>query len=259
MDLQNASTLIVGGASGLGEATARALHAAGAAVVVADLNEAVGRALVDTLGAGAHFVRTDITDIGDVASAVAVAAGLSDGLRLSVCCAGITARGAIADEHGPHPADRLREVMDVNLVGTFNVLSHAAAAMRENQPNADGERGVCVNVASITALDGPRGSIAYTASKAAVVGMTLPAARDLADTGVRVCTIAPGTFDTPMTAAVPGYLRTGLSASQMFPRRFGRPEEFAALVCHIATNEMLNGEVIRIDGAVRVPSIQSGT
>ncbi len=259
MDIAQKSALVVGGSQGLGEATVRALVAAGAFVVIADMNEEEGTRLAAELGDRALFVKADVADAGQVASAVSVAAEAAGGLRISVCCAGITAQQPIADESGPHSLQTFVDVMNVNLLGTFNVLREASAAMVANEPSVSGERGVCINVASITALDGPRGSIAYTASKAAVVGMTLPAARDLASTGIRVCAIAPGTFDTPMTRHVPDALREHLSAAQMWPQRFGRPDEFAALVCHIATNEMLNGETIRLDGAVRVPPIRKST
>ncbi len=235
MDIAQKSALVVGGSQGLGEATVRALVAAGAFVVIADVNEEEGTRLAAELGDRALFVKADVADAGQVASAVSVAAEAAGGLRISVCCAGITAQQPIADESGPHSLQTFVDVMNVNLLGTFNVLREASAAMVANEPSVSGERGVCV------------------------VGMTLPAARDLASTGIRVCAIAPGTFDTPMTRHVPDALREHLSAAQMWPQRFGRPDEFAALVCHIATNEMLNGETIRLDGAVRVPPIRKST
>jgi NAD(P)-dependent dehydrogenase (short-subunit alcohol dehydrogenase family) len=249
MEIQGTRALVAGGASGLGAATARGLHAAGADVVIADLNEEAGQALVGELGERAQFVRTDVTSESDVQAAVDAAAGL----RISVSCAGIGWAQRVAGRRGPHALEPFERVFAVNVLGTFNVLRLAATAMVAAEPEADGERGVCVNTASIAAFDGQIGQIAYAGSKGAIVGMTLPAARDLADAGVRVCTIAPGTFDTPLLAGLPAPAREALAEGIPFPRRLGQPEEFAALAVHIVENRMLNGEVIRLDGALRMP------
>jgi NAD(P)-dependent dehydrogenase (short-subunit alcohol dehydrogenase family) len=252
MRIDGNGALVVGGASGLGEATARRLHAGGAEVVVADLNEERGAELVGELGERARFVRADVTDAEQVGQAVSTAAGLPGGLRISVCCAGIGWAERVASRRGPHSYDPFETVIRVNLIGTFNVLRMAAAAMLEQEPTEAGERGVCVNTASIAAFDGQIGQIAYSASKGGIVGMTLPAARDLARSGIRVCTIAPGTFDTPLLAALPEENRRALAQTIPFPSRLGQPDEFAALVVHIVENEMLNGETIRLDGALRM-------
>jgi NAD(P)-dependent dehydrogenase (short-subunit alcohol dehydrogenase family) len=174
-------------------------------------------------------------------------------LRISVCCAGIGRAEKVAGSRGPHRLETFETVIRVNLIGTFNVLRLAAAAMVSNEPSASGERGVCVNTASIAAFDGQIGQVAYSASKGGIVGMTLPAARDLASAGIRVCAIAPGTFDTPLLAGLPDEARSALGRAVPFPSRLGRPDEFAALVAHVVENEMLNGEVIRLDGALRMP------
>jgi 3-hydroxyacyl-CoA dehydrogenase/3-hydroxy-2-methylbutyryl-CoA dehydrogenase len=249
MQIQGSVALVAGGASGLGAATARRLHTAGAHVVIADLNEERGQQLVDELGERAEFARTDVTDPDTVKAAVDAAVGL----RISVCCAGIGWAEKVAGSRGPHALEPFEGVIRVNLLGTFNVLRLAAAAMLSNEPMDSGERGVCVNTASVAAFDGQIGQIAYSASKGAIVGMTLPAARDLAKSGVRVCTIAPGVFDTPLLGALPEDTRKSLGESIPFPSRLGRPEEFADLAAHIVENAMLNGEVIRLDGALRMP------
>jgi 3-hydroxyacyl-CoA dehydrogenase/3-hydroxy-2-methylbutyryl-CoA dehydrogenase len=235
--------LVVGGASGLGEATARRLCAGGAEVVIADLNEERGSAMASELGA--RFVQADVTDPDTIE--------IPDGLRISVCCAGIGWAERTARRRGPHALEPFERVLRVNLIGTFNVLRLAAAAMISNEPTSAGERGVCINTASIAAFDGQIGQIAYSASKGGIVGMTLPAARDLSSAGIRVCTIAPGTFDTPLLAGLPEPSRAALGEAVPFPSRLGRPDEFAALAAHIVENEMLNGEVIRLDGALRMP------
>jgi 3-hydroxyacyl-CoA dehydrogenase / 3-hydroxy-2-methylbutyryl-CoA dehydrogenase len=253
MQIKGSGALVSGGASGLGEATVRALHAGGAPVVIADLNEERGQALAAELGSGAEFVRADVSDPDAVQAAVATAAALPGGLRISVCCAGIGWAERVAGKRGPHQLEPFQTVINVNLIGTFNVLRLAAASMLADQPTASGERGVCINTASIAAFDGQIGQISYSASKAAIVGMTLPAARDLASAGIRVCTIAPGTFDTPLLGALPEQARKALGEAIPFPSRLGRPDEFAALAAHIVENEMLNGEVIRLDGAMRMP------
>ena len=252
MQIEGSAALVVGGASGLGEASVRRLHRAGANVVIADLNEARGEGLASELGERTRFVRADVTDGDDLTQAVQAAARLPGGLRISVCCAGIAWAQRVASQPGPHALEPFETVIRVNLIGTFNVLRLAAAAMISQEPTRSGERGVCINTASIAAFDGQIGQIAYSASKGGIVGMTLPAARDLAREGIRVCTIAPGTFDTPLLAALPEENRRALAEAIPFPSRLGQPEEFAALAAHIIENEMLNGETIRLDGALRM-------
>ena len=251
MDVREAGALVAGGASGLGEATARGLAEAGARVVIADLNVEKGEALAAEIGAS--FVAADVTDAEAVAAAVERAAVAEGGLRVSVCCAGIGWAERLSHKRGPHNLEYFSNVVKVNLIGSFNVLRLAAAAMSENEPDAEGERGVCVNTASIAAYDGQIGQIAYAASKGGIVGMTLPAARDMASRGVRVMTIAPGLFDTPLLAALPEEARTALGEGIPYPSRLGRPEEYAEMVLAIAANPMLNGETIRLDGALRMP------
>jgi NAD(P)-dependent dehydrogenase (short-subunit alcohol dehydrogenase family) len=255
MQVEGTGALVAGGASGLGEATARRLHGDGARVVIADLDAERGAAVAAELGDRASFVRADVSDADAVKDAVDAAAAAPGGLRISVCCAGIGWAEKVAGRRGPHSLEPFEAVLKVNLVGTFNVLRLAAAAMLSGEPSASGERGVCVNTASIAAFDGQNGQIAYSASKGAIVGMTLPAARDLARSGVRVCTIAPGTFDTPLLSRVTQETRDALGAAVPFPSRLGDPAEFAALAAHIIDNEMLNGEVIRLDGALRMPPV----
>jgi NAD(P)-dependent dehydrogenase (short-subunit alcohol dehydrogenase family) len=252
MRIEGSGGLVAGGASGLGEATVRRLHAGGAHVVVADLNSERGAALASELGDRVRFVRADVTDPATVEAAVEAARDLPGGLRISVCCAGIGWAERVAGRRGPHTPQPFETVIWVNLIGTFNVLRLAAAAMVAQDTTESGERGVCVNTASIAAFDGQIGQVAYSASKGGIVGMTLPAARDLAVAGIRVCTIAPGTFDTPLLGALPEDNRQALAAAIPFPSRLGRPEEFGALVAHIVENEMLNGETIRLDGALRM-------
>jgi len=251
--IEGNGALVAGGASGLGEATVRRLHAGGAHVVIADLNEERGRAVASELGERATFMHINVTDEAAVGAAVRVAAGQPVPLRIAVSCAGIGWATRVAGRRGAHPLQPFETVIQVNLIGTFNVLRLAAAAMLESEPTESGERGVCVNTASIAAFDGQIGQIAYSASKGGIVSMTLPAARDLAAVGIRVCAIAPGTFDTPLLAALPEESREALAAAVPFPSRLGRADEFAALVAHIVENEMLNGEVIRLDGALRMP------
>jgi 3-hydroxyacyl-CoA dehydrogenase / 3-hydroxy-2-methylbutyryl-CoA dehydrogenase len=251
MEIVGAGALVAGGASGLGAATSRALAAAGAKVVIADLNAEKGEALATEIGA--EFLAADVTDAGAVGAAVERAAAAAAGLRVSVCCAGIGWAERVAHKGGPHNLEYFSNVVKVNLIGSFNVLRLAADAISGNEPDAEGERGVCVNTASIAAYDGQIGQIAYAASKGGIVGMTLPAARDMASRGVRVMTIAPGLFDTPLLAALPEEARTALGAGIPFPSRLGRPEEYARMVLAIVANPMLNGETIRLDGALRMP------
>ena len=250
MQIEGSAALVAGGASGLGEATARLLQARGAEVVITDLNQDKGAALADELGA--RFVRADVTEPEQVQEAVDAAAGLSGGLRISVCCAGIGWAERVASSRGPHQLQPFETVIRVNLIGTFNVLRIAATAMLETEPLDSGERGVCVNTASIAAFDGQIGQISYSASKGGIVGMTLPAARDLARSGIRVCTIAPGLFDTPLLAGLPEEHRQALAATMPYPPRLGLPDEYAALAAQIVENQMLNGETIRLDGALRM-------
>ncbi len=253
MQVEGASALVNGGASGLGEATARELHAAGATVTVADLNAEKGEALVADLGDRAAFVEANVLEAHQVQAAVDAAHAHEGGLRISVCCAGIGWAQRVSSKNGPHDLELFSNVVKVNLIGTFNVLRLAATAMSENEPGPDDERGVCVNTASIAAYDGQIGQAAYAASKGGVVSLTLPAARDLSGRGIRVCTIAPGLFDTPLLAALPEEARAALGAGVPFPKRLGAPPEYAQLARQIVENPVLNGETIRLDGALRMP------
>jgi NAD(P)-dependent dehydrogenase (short-subunit alcohol dehydrogenase family) len=252
VQIEGHAGVVFGGASGLGEATSRALVERGATVTIADLNEEKGAALAGDLGANATFVRCDVTDEAQVGAAVEVARSSGE-LRIGVCCAGIGWAERTVSKRGPHQLTPFETVIRVNLIGTFNALRFAAAAINDNEPLESGERGVCVNTASIAAYDGQIGQIAYSASKGGIVGMTLAAARDLSGRGIRVVTIAPGTFDTPLLAALPQESRDELGRQVPFPQRLGRPDEFAALAVHIVENQMLNGETIRLDGALRMP------
>jgi NAD(P)-dependent dehydrogenase (short-subunit alcohol dehydrogenase family) len=253
MEVEGTGALVAGGGSGLGAATCRALIEAGARVVIADRNAETGTALAEELGDAASFAEADVTDEESVRAAVERAAALEGGLRVSVCCAGIGWAERVSHRNGPHDLQLFTNVVSVNLIGTFNVLRLAATAMSENEPDEEGERGVCLNTASIAAFDGQIGQSAYAASKGGIVGMTLPAARDLAGRGIRVVTIAPGLFDTPLLAALPQEARDALGAGIPFPSRLGRPEEYARLVREVIANPMLNGETIRLDGALRMP------
>ena len=253
MNIDGSGALVAGGASGLGEATARRLHAGGATVTIADVNDDRGKALVDELGERASFAHADVTSEDEVRAAVDQAAQADGGLRICICCAGTGWAQKITGSRGPHDLLPFETIIRINLIGTFNVLRFAATAMIGLESLGDsGERGVCVNTASAAAYDGQIGQVAYSASKGGVVGMTLPAARDLADKGVRVVTIAPGLFDTQLLAALPEEARNRLGETVPFPHRLGQPAEFAQLACHIVENEMLNGEVIRLDGALRM-------
>jgi NAD(P)-dependent dehydrogenase (short-subunit alcohol dehydrogenase family) len=251
MNIDGSAALVVGGASGLGEATVRALHARGATVTVADVNAEKAAALASELGI--QSVACDVREEDQVQAAVARAAAAEGGLRVAVCCAGTGWAQKVAGSKGPHPLLPFETIVSINLIGTFNALRFAAAAMVANEPLDDGERGVCVNTASIAAFDGQVGQIAYAASKGGVVGMTLPAARDLSQYGIRVNTIAPGLFDTPLLAGLPEDARAALGEQVPHPHRLGRPEEYGDLAAHIVENPMLNGEVIRLDGALRMP------
>jgi NAD(P)-dependent dehydrogenase (short-subunit alcohol dehydrogenase family) len=252
MDIAGNAFIVTGGASGLGAATARMLAAGGGKVVLADLQEAAGAALAAELGAGVRFVRCDITQEADAQAAVAAAQGLGS-LRGLVNCAGIAPAAKTVGKDGPHPLEAFRRAIDINLVGTFNMCRLAAEAMGRLDPaGADGERGVIVMTASVAAFDGQIGQAAYAASKAGVAGMTLPMARDLARTGIRVMTIAPGIFETPMLLGMPQDVQEALGRMVPFPPRLGKPHEYAQLVQAIIGNTMLNGETIRLDGAIRM-------
>ena len=251
MELTGRTVLVTGGGSGLGAATARMVVEHGGSVVVADVDSERGEKVAGELGERARFVATDVTDEVSVRGAVA-AATATGGLHVAVSCAGIGPAERVLGRQGPHSLDRFVSVVQVNLVGTFNVTRLAAEAMAANEPLDDGERGVIVHTASVAAFDGQIGQAAYSASKAGVAGMTLPIARELARHGIRVMAVAPGLFDTPMLAALPDQVRDSLGAQVPFPSRLGHPEEYAALVRHIIENRMLNGEVIRLDGAIRM-------
>jgi NAD(P)-dependent dehydrogenase (short-subunit alcohol dehydrogenase family) len=250
MQIEGTSAIVFGGASGLGEATSRRLAAAGANVLVADL--AAERAAAIAAEIGGASVLADITDPASVEEAVAAAVAKPGGLRISVNCAGIATPGRLVGRDGPAPLDLFAKVIEVNLLGTINVLRVTAAGMVGNDPDSGGERGVCVNTASVAAYEGQIGQGAYAASKGGVVGLTLPIARELASSAVRVVSIAPGLFDTPLMAGLPEAARLSLGGSVPFPSRLGQPDEYAQLVEQIVSNPMLNGETIRLDGAIRM-------
>ena len=252
MKLNGSVALVTGGASGLGAATIRRLAEGGARVVIVDRDEAKGTALAAELGNGAIFAKADVTDAASIEAAIAKATAIGP-LRIAVSCAGVGWASRTLDKTGkPHDLDLFKTVIGVNLVGTFNVLRLAAEAMSKNEVTEDGERGVIVNTASVAAYDGQIGQIAYAASKAGVVGMTLPAARDLSPSAIRVVTIAPGIFDTPMLAALPEAARTALAEGVVFPKRLGKPSEYGQMVASIVENGYLNGETIRLDGSLRM-------
>jgi NAD(P)-dependent dehydrogenase (short-subunit alcohol dehydrogenase family) len=244
MQIEGNTFLVTGGGSGLGAATARLFEGSGANVVVADLKGE---------GGNSRFVQTDVTDEASVQGAVGIALERFGGLQGAINCAGVASAEKTLGRQGPHSLGSFERVVQVNLIGTFNVVRLAAEAMAKNEPTgSDGERGVIVNTASVAAFDGQVGQVAYAASKGGVVAMTLPVARDLASLGIRIVAIAPGIFDTPMMAGLPEAARESLGKQVPFPSRLGRPEEYAALVRHIVKNRMLNGEVIRLDGAIRM-------
>ena len=252
MRIQGKGALVTGGASGLGRATIEVLHGAGAGVVIVDLPHSQGEALAKELGDRARFAAADVTDPDQISAAIATAVEAFGGLHVAVNCAGIGWAARTADKTGPHDLGVFETVIRVNLIGTFNVIRLAAGQMSAQEPE-EGERGVIVNTASIAAYDGQIGQAAYAASKGGVVSLTLVVARDMAARLVRCCTIAPGTFDTPMLALLPEEARQALGEQIPHPRRLGAPAEFAALVRHIVENPMLNGETIRLDGALRMP------
>lgn len=250
MEIANKVFIVTGGASGLGAGTARMLVSNGARVIIADLQDEAGEKLAAELGQ--RYVHCDVTQEADAQAAVnaATQAGALFGL---VNCAGIAPAGRIVGKNGPHPLDLFQKVIGINLIGSFNMMRLCAQAMTANEPEPTGERGVLINTASVAAFDGQIGQAAYAASKAGVAGMTLPIARDLSKVGIRCMTIAPGIFGTPMIFGMPQEVQDSLAASIPFPARLGRPEDYAKLVHSIITNDMLNGETIRLDGAIRMP------
>jgi len=252
MQIQDTKAIITGGASGLGQAVAEDIVAAGGRVALLDVNAAAGNALVARLGGGATFIETDVTSEAAVNAAVAAASQAMGGINVAVNCAGVGWPKRMVGKDGPMPGDFFRKVIEINLVGTLLVCKAAAAEMQRNPPNADGERGAIVMTASVAAFDGQIGQVAYAASKGGVVGMTLPMARELAAFGIRVVTVAPGLFLTPMMAALPVEAQESLGKQVPFPPRLGRPAEYASFVRQIVANPMLNGETIRLDGAIRM-------
>ncbi len=255
MELRDKSVLVTGGASGLGEACVRLFTMAGAKVVIADLNSEAGIALATEhshTGASTLFVKTNVVEEESMQAAVRAAVETFGGLYVLINCAGIGLAEKVVGKDGPHELGSFSKVIQVNLIGTFNAIRLAAAEMAENTPDDDGERGVIINTASVAAFEGQIGQAAYSASKGGIVGMTLPIARELARYGIRVMTIAPGLFDTPLLAGLPEPARISLGQQVPFPQRLGRPGEYAALAKHIVENQMLNGEVIRLDGGIRM-------
>jgi NAD(P)-dependent dehydrogenase (short-subunit alcohol dehydrogenase family) len=252
MNIQGKSALVSGGASGLGAATVRMLVAKGAKVMIVDINETAGQKLAQELGSSVAYVKTDVTNTDQVKAAVAEAGKKHGGLHIAVTAAGIGVAEKVLGKEGIHDLGRYLRVIQVNLVGTFDVIRYAAELMARSQPDEDGGRGVIVTTASVAAFDGQIGQVAYSASKGGIVGMTLPLAREFAREGIRVVTIAPGIFDTPLLAGLPEPARVSLGQQVPFPKRLGQPKEYAALVQHIVENNMLNGETIRLDGAIRM-------
>ncbi len=253
MNVKNAAAVVTGGASGLGEATTRMLVANGAKVLILDVNMEKGKALEAELGKGnVIFDKTDVTSESQVKEALERALKTFGKISVCVNCAGIAIGIKTVGKEGAHPLDAFKKVVNINLVGTFNVLRLAAEIMQDNEPNEEGERGVIVNTASVAAFDGQVGQVAYSASKGGIVGMTLPIARDLARGGIRICTIAPGLFHTPLFDSLPQEAIDSLGKQVPFPSRLGKPSEYAKMVKSIITNPMLNGETIRLDGAIRM-------
>jgi len=252
MLLRGASFTVTGGGSGLGAATARMLVEAGARVTIADLNVEAGQEIIREFGSDAHFVKADVTDGEEGAAVIAAALEAFGNLRGLINCAGVAPAEKVIGRDGPHRLESFARTVSINLIGTFNMIRLAASAIQNAEPDAEGERGVIVNTASVAAFDGQIGQAAYAASKGGVAAMTLPIARELARHGIRVVSIAPGIFETPMMAGMPTEVREALGKSVPFPPRLGRPAEFAGLVRHILENSMLNGEVIRLDGALRM-------
>jgi NAD(P)-dependent dehydrogenase (short-subunit alcohol dehydrogenase family) len=254
MEIKGCIGLVTGGASGLGEATARELMGGGAKVSILDVDEGGGEKLSSEFGEAAIFCKTDVTDETSVQEAVKKTVEAFGTIHVAVNCAGVATPAKVLGKEGPMPIERFNQVVQINLIGTMNVIRLAAQQMNQNDPNEDGEKGVVINTASIAAWDGQFGQAAYAASKAGVVGMTLPIAREFGTYGLRIMTIAPGIFETPMIAGMPDKIKDALRGMSVFPKRLGIPMEFAKLVRHIIENTMLNGEVIRLDGAVRMSS-----
>ncbi len=253
MNIKGSVALVTGGGSGLGEATARALVAKEAKVAILDLASSNGATMAEQLGRDVLFAETDVTDDEKLETAIGRVTEHFGGVQIAINCAGIATAGkTLGKGNLPLNIGPFRKTIEVNLIGTFNVIRYAASQMTKNEPSSDGERGVIVNTASVAAFDGQIGQAAYSASKGGVVGMTLPIARDLSRDGIRCCTIAPGIFETPMLMGLPEPARKALGASVPFPPRLGRPDEYAALACQIIENSMLNGETIRLDGAIRM-------
>ncbi len=252
MQIKNCTILVAGGGSGLGAATAAMVVANGGNVIIADLNKDAGEKKAAELGAHARFIETNVCDEAQVQAAVALAGSAFGGIHGAVNCAGVAPGERVVGKTGPHSLPNFRRAVEINLIGTFNVIRLAAHAMSLQAPNASGERGVIVNTSSVASFEGQIGQAAYAASKAGVNGMTLPIAREFAKFGIRVMTIAPGIFDTPMLQGMSDEIRASLGAQIPFPSRLGRPDEYAALVKTIFENEVLNGEVIRLDGAIRM-------
>jgi NAD(P)-dependent dehydrogenase (short-subunit alcohol dehydrogenase family) len=252
MEITKKTILVTGGASGLGAACVRLLTQSGANAIIADLNNEIGTALADELGAATTFVQTNVTDEASVKAAIQVAVENFGDLHVVINCAGIGVAERVLGKNGPSSLEAFSKVINVNLIGTFNVIRLTASVMSENRPDQEGERGVIINTASVAAFDGQIGQAAYSASKGGIVGMTLPIAREFARVGIRVMAIAPGLFDTPMLGGLPEPARISLGQQVPFPPRLGRPAEYAALAKHIIENTMLNGEIIRLDGAIRM-------
>ncbi|MFM0097176.1 SDR family NAD(P)-dependent oxidoreductase [Paraburkholderia nemoris] len=252
MNIKDSVFLISGGASGLGAATAKMIVENGGKVVLADMNRDVGIALASEFGPSALFVATDVTDENACQSAIDMTVAHFGALHGLVCCAGVAPGERVLGKEGPHAIQSFARALEINVVGTFNLVRLASVVMSQSEPNSDGERGAIIMTASVAAYDGQIGQAAYSASKAAVVGMTLPIARELARYGVRVMTVAPGLFETPMLLGLPSQVQESLGRTVPFPSRLGRPAEFALLVKSICENPMLNGEVIRLDGALRM-------
>ena len=252
MEIKGSTFIVTGGSSGLGEACVQLLAAGGANVIIADIQDEMGHSLAAGLIGKAHFVHTDVTNSDDVRQAIGAAVDNFGGLQGVISCAGIGSAARVVSKRGPHDLEAFTRTIKVNLIGTFNVIRLAAEAISKSEPNSAGERGVIINTASVAAFEGQIGQAAYSASKGGVVGMTLPIARELARYGIRVVTIAPGLFDTPMLASLPENIRQSLAQQIPFPSRLGQSREYAQLAQQIIENEMLNGEVIRLDGAIRM-------
>ncbi len=252
MDFLKCKALVTGGASGLGEATAREITAAGGRVAILDLDDNRGKKLASALGDNSLFIKTDVSSAESVGKAIEQATAIFGQINVVVNCAGIAPAAKVLGKQGPHDLDLFNRALQINLVGTFNVIRLAAGKMAENEPDAGGERGVIINTASVAAFEGQIGQVAYSASKGGIVGLTLPVARELAPLGIRVVTIAPGIMETPMLMGMPDHVREALGKMVPFPQRLGHPAEYAMLVRQIIENTMLNGTTIRLDGAIRM-------